>query len=94
MRAPLHSCLDPLPLAPMTRAWHSASPCSLGCSMFHGREVPDRVATQWGTHSLVAAVRVMLREALRDPANQRFLLLSGGWVWVRRQGNSPTHALF
>jgi hypothetical protein len=49
----------------------------LYCSVLHGREAKERIVTQWGTHSLVTAVRGMLREALQDPHNQRFLLMSG-----------------
>lgn len=33
--------------------------------------------TEWGTHSLVRAVRLMVAEALQDPTNQRFMLMSG-----------------
>ena len=31
---------------------------------------------QWGTFSLVAATRAMLRAGLRDPLNAKFVLLS------------------
>ncbi|CAK0758242.1 hypothetical protein CVIRNUC_002605 [Coccomyxa viridis] len=44
-------------------------------SLFHGREVPDRVQVRWGEHSMVEALRALIREALRDPMNQRFQLL-------------------
>lgn len=46
-------------------------------SIFYGRKIKGRLTTRWGTHSLVAAARLLLQEALRDPRNQRFLLLSG-----------------
>ncbi|KAI3430985.1 hypothetical protein D9Q98_009388 [Chlorella vulgaris] len=45
-------------------------------SIFHGREAKNRVPTEWGTHSLVRAVRLMVAEALQDPTNQRFMLMS------------------
>ena len=45
-------------------------------SPFAGREVPARVRAAWGDHSVVEATRALLREALRDPLNQRFVLLS------------------
>lgn len=45
-------------------------------SIFYGRKIKGRLTTRWGTHSLVAAARLLLQEALRDPRNQRFLLLS------------------
>jgi hypothetical protein len=47
------------------------------CSIFEGRRVVRLVPTKWGTHSLVAAARSMVEEALSDPRNQRFWLLSG-----------------
>ena len=43
---------------------------------FAGREVSARVAAAWGDHSIVEATRAMLRAALKDPRNQRFVLLS------------------
>ena len=45
-------------------------------SPFAGREVPNRVRAAWGDHSVVEATRALLREALADPLNQRFVLLS------------------
>ena len=45
--------------------------------MFHGRETSRRIATAWASHSLVAAVRLLLRDALADPLNKRFVLMSG-----------------
>lgn len=45
-------------------------------SLFAGHEVPCRHTVEWGNHSVVDAERALLRAALRDPANQRFALLS------------------
>ena len=45
-------------------------------SPFAGREVPGRVRAAWGDHSVVEATRALLRAALADPLNQRFVLLS------------------
>ena len=45
-------------------------------SPFTGREIGDRVATAWGSHSIVEATRRLLAAALADPRNQRFVLLS------------------
>lgn len=55
----------------------SAARPALPCSVFRGREASQRINTTWGSHSLVAAVRLMLRDALADLLNQRFILLSG-----------------
>ncbi|CAL8469014.1 g8555 [Coccomyxa elongata] len=45
-------------------------------SVFHGRVIPTRLKTRWGTHSLTTAIRALLKEALNDAQNQRFVLLS------------------
>ncbi|KAK9842288.1 hypothetical protein WJX81_004782 [Elliptochloris bilobata] len=45
-------------------------------SVFRGREVPNRVKVKWGEYSVVEASRALLREALKDPLNKRFVLLS------------------
>ena len=45
-------------------------------SPFAGREVAGRVRASWGDHSIVEATRILLRAALADPRNQRFVLLS------------------
>ena len=44
--------------------------------MWRTRLVNHRVLTEWGTHSLVIATRSLLWEAFKDPANQRFVLIS------------------
>lgn len=46
-------------------------------SVFHGRETSQRIATAWASHTLVKAVRLLVRDALADPRNKRFILLSG-----------------
>lgn len=38
--------------------------------------VPAFLQTRWGTHSLTAAIRALLKEALNDAMNHRFVLLS------------------
>lgn len=47
-------------------------------SLLHGRELPDsqRVATEWGTHTLVDAAEALLAAALKNPRNQKFFMLS------------------
>ena len=35
----------------------------------------DALQVRWGEHSMVEALRALLRAALEDPANQRFQLL-------------------
>ena len=45
-------------------------------SLFAGHEVACRRRVEWGNHTVVEAERALLRAALADPANQRFVLLS------------------
>ena len=45
-------------------------------SIFRGHDILDRVHVDWGTFSLVAALKNMLRTALADRLNQKFILLS------------------
>ena len=47
-------------------------------SVFERALLPEgqRVAASWGGHDLVDAARSLLRAALRDPLNERFVLLS------------------
>ena len=40
------------------------------------RIVSNRVEPEWGTHTLVEATRHLIWESFKDPANQRFVLLS------------------
>jgi len=45
-------------------------------SLFHGKEVSERVHVKWGTFALVEATRALMRASLEDPLNQKFVLLS------------------
>ena len=47
-------------------------------SVFHNRELPaeQRLVTKWGHHSTTEVTRRMIRAALQDPLNQRFVQLS------------------
>eukprot|EP00884_Botryococcus_braunii_P000016 jgi/Botrbrau1/10014/Bobra.0012s0101.1 len=45
-------------------------------SIFYGREIPTHIFTRWADHSMMEAVRLMVRAALAEPLNQRFVLLS------------------
>lgn len=39
-------------------------------------EIAERIQVKWGTFTLVEATRALMRAALKDPLNQRFVLLS------------------
>lgn len=47
-------------------------------SVFHRRELPtsERLVTKWGHHSTTEVTRRMIKAALQDPLNQRFVQLS------------------
>ena len=47
-------------------------------SVFHKRELPvsERLVTKWGHHSTTEVTRRMIKAALEDPLNQRFVQLS------------------
>lgn len=54
-------------------------------SLFSGREVPDAVnlTNAFALHSLIAAEIKILQEALKDPRNQKFVLLSPSCIPVQ-----------
>lgn len=47
---------------------------------FYGRHIEDSVQVIWGESSMIEAERLLLRVALDDPANQRFVLLSDSCI--------------
>ncbi|KAJ4976020.1 hypothetical protein NE237_001126 [Protea cynaroides] len=47
---------------------------------FYGRQLSASVKVMWGESSMIEAERLLLGTALRDPANQRFILLSDSCV--------------
>ena len=49
-------------------------------SIFAGREIDDRMEVEWGSHELVVAATNMVRAALQDPLNQKFIQLSESCV--------------
>lgn len=55
------------------RVWCTAYPEG---SIFYQRETGTRVKTEWGLYSQTLATKIILHEALKDPLNQKFVLLS------------------
>eukprot|EP00887_Chlorella_sp_A99_P003649 scaffold7.g3649.t1 len=45
-------------------------------SIFASRIIASRVTTEWGTHSLAQATKNLVEEAVKDPDNEWFVLLS------------------
>ncbi|KAH9322242.1 hypothetical protein KI387_016881 [Taxus chinensis] len=50
------------------------------CTFFYGRQISDSIRVGWGEASMIEAERILLRKALEDPANQRFILVSDSCV--------------
>ncbi|GFP85082.1 hypothetical protein PHJA_000652000 [Phtheirospermum japonicum] len=47
---------------------------------FFNRQLKNSIKVAWGEASMIAAERLLFEEALQDPANQRFVLLSDSCV--------------
>lgn len=45
-------------------------------SFFHGKEVKENANVKWGGMSQVRGIKALVREALEDPSNQWFCLMS------------------
>ncbi len=57
--------------------WHTHREYKpLPSSFFYGKQIPNMIETRWGDRTLVDAARLMIIEALKDPLNQFFILLS------------------
>ncbi|KAI3849055.1 hypothetical protein MKX03_011498 [Papaver bracteatum] len=48
--------------------------------IFYGRQLKKSIQVLWGESSMIEAERLLFDEALQDPANQRFVLLSDSCV--------------
>ncbi|XP_047306186.1 glycosyltransferase BC10-like [Impatiens glandulifera] len=49
-------------------------------SFFYGRQIRHSIKVNWGEPTMIQAERLLLEEALNDPTNQRFILLSDSCV--------------
>ncbi|KAG0462707.1 hypothetical protein HPP92_021183 [Vanilla planifolia] len=49
-------------------------------SFFYDRQLEDSVQVDWGEASMIEAERLLLKAALKDPANQRFVLVSDSCI--------------
>ncbi|XP_065879067.1 glycosyltransferase BC10-like [Euphorbia lathyris] len=47
---------------------------------FYGRQLKNSIQVEWGEASMIAAERLLFATALKEPANQRFVLLSDSCV--------------
>lgn len=65
-------------------------------SIFRNYQLPQRVTVEWGQWSVVEAEKLLLAQALSDPLNSRFVLLSetcvplypAPLVWAQLQGET------
>ncbi|XP_076941210.1 glycosyltransferase BC10-like [Bidens hawaiensis] len=49
-------------------------------AFFYGRQLSNSIKVGWGESTMIEAERLLLRAALHNPANQRFILLSDSCV--------------
>ncbi|XP_076959441.1 glycosyltransferase BC10-like isoform X2 [Bidens hawaiensis] len=49
-------------------------------TFFYGRQLTNSIKVAWGQSTMIEAERLLLRAALQNPANQRFILLSDSCV--------------
>ncbi|XVE78430.1 hypothetical protein DITRI_Ditri13aG0144400 [Diplodiscus trichospermus] len=49
-------------------------------AFFYGRQLNNSIQVAWGESSMIEAERLLLKAALDDPANQRFVLLSDSCI--------------
>ncbi|KAK9792478.1 hypothetical protein WJX73_003670 [Symbiochloris irregularis] len=45
-------------------------------SVWHGRDIAERVLINWGQHTMIDAARSLIKHALENPLNQKFMLVS------------------
>ncbi|KAL6567532.1 hypothetical protein OROGR_001200 [Orobanche gracilis] len=50
-------------------------------AFFFNRQLNNSIKVAWGEASMIEAERVLFEEALQDPANQRFILLSDSYIY-------------
>ena len=80
-----HMPLTPPPSPPPGRYVHAAPGFRYKkTSMFFRRQIRNPVQVEWGEPSMVTAEKLLLREALADPLNERFVLLSEADIPVVR----------
>lgn len=49
-------------------------------AFFYGRQVNNSIQVDWGESTMIQAERILLRNALRDPLNERFVFLSDSCI--------------
>eukprot|EP01018_Ginkgo_biloba_P008937 Gb_12469 [translate_table: standard] len=50
------------------------------CTFCYNRQLSDSIQVDWGEASMIQAERILLRKALQDLANQRFIFLSDSCI--------------
>lgn len=63
-----------------TRPGFSFTKHNTACRAFVNRQLQASVQVEWGKPSMIQAERLLLAEALQDPLNERFLLLSDSCI--------------
>lgn len=49
-------------------------------SYFHHRQLNDSIQVDWGQSTMIQAERILLKHALRDPLNERFVFVSDSCI--------------
>ncbi|XP_024975161.1 uncharacterized protein LOC112513198 isoform X2 [Cynara cardunculus var. scolymus] len=58
-------------------------------SFFYNRQLSNSIKVGWGESSMIEAERLLLRAALENPANRRFLLLSDSFLDMKEGRYNP-----
>ena len=59
---------------------HSKEPDKITDSLLQGKQIPEHIETCWGCANLVEANILMMKEALKDPLNTKFILVSDSCI--------------
>ena len=55
---------------------HAKEPENISDSLLRGKHIPENIETCWGCFGSVEANILMMKEALKDPLNKKFILVS------------------
>jgi len=59
---------------------HAKEPVNVTDTLLKDNKIPEHIETCWGCSNLVEANLLMMREALKDPSNYKFILVSESCV--------------
>ncbi|XP_020520818.1 uncharacterized protein LOC18430789 isoform X2 [Amborella trichopoda] len=59
------------------------------CPLFYGCQLNDSIQVDWGESSMIEAERILLRNALKDSLNERFVFLSDSFADTKEGRYNP-----